>query len=107
VIWAVWISLALLVVVLAAGTWHVVTTGLETWRTFKRFTAVLGHAGDLITARLDELARKAETTGEQAERISASSRHLARSLAYMRIVADAAGDVRAAVTGLRGSVPRK
>ncbi|HSP73327.1 MAG TPA: hypothetical protein VLN26_13210 [Gaiellaceae bacterium] len=104
---AVWITLAFLVLVLVAGTVHVVREGLRTWRTVKRTMRIAGAGADALTARADAAARKAGEAGSAAERLSAATAHLSRSLAYARVLADAAGDVRATVTGLRGSVPRK
>ena len=102
-----WIALAFFVLVLVAGTAHVVREGLRTWRTVKRTMRVAGAGTDALTARADAAARKAGGAGSAAERLSTATAHLARSLAYARVIADAAGDVRATLTGLRGSVPRK
>ncbi len=105
-LWAVWGSLAFLLAVAGAGGYLVGRRALATWRTFKDFTALLGRANDAIAQRADEAARKAEPPGDGAQLASAVAR-LSRSTAYARLIADAAGDAGATVTGLRGSVPRK
>ena len=104
---AVWVTLALLVVVLAAGGVHVAREGLRAWRAFKRLSRIVGAGGEALTARADAAAAKAAGAGAAAERISAAAGRLGASLAYARVLADAAGDARATLTGLQGSLPHK
>lgn len=104
---AVWITLAFLVLVLVAGTVHVVREGLRTWRTVKRTMRVAGAGADVLTARADAAAQKAGGAGSAVERLAAATAHLSDSLAYARVIADTAGEVRATVMGIRGAVPRK
>jgi hypothetical protein len=106
-LWLVWIALAFLLLVAGIGGWYVVRQGLAFWRTLKAFTALLGRAGEMLTARADAAAAKAAGTADAAERLTAASAQLNRSLAYARLVFGAAGSARGAYTGLRGRVPRK
>jgi len=107
VLWAVWVALAFLVLVLAGGTWHVVRAGLSFWRTLRGFTALLGRAGDVIGARADEASRKSASAGDASARLAAANVRLARSLAYAEVVAGAAGGTHRTVRGVRRSLPRK
>jgi hypothetical protein len=107
VLLAVWITLALAVVVFAGGTLHVVREGLRSWRAARRLMAVVGAGGEALAARADAGAQKLDAAGSGGARVGDAVARLQRSAAYARVVADAAGDVRATVTGLRGAVPRK
>ena len=104
---AVWVTLAIVLLVLAGGGFHVVREGLRTWRAVRRLTRVLGAGGDAVTSRVEAATAKLDGAGAAAERLTDATARLQRSLAYARVVADAAGDARATVTRLRGSVPRK
>jgi hypothetical protein len=106
-LWLVWIALAFLLLVLALGGWHVVREGLAFWRTFKAFGALMGRAGEVLSARADEAARKGGGSGDAAARVTASVERLSRSLAYARVIAGSAGSARSAYAGVRGRVPRK
>ena len=106
-VWAVWIGLAFLLVVLAAGGVHVVREALALWRTFRAFTALLGRASSVLGARADEAARKAGSTGDVLDRLTVAVERLSRSLAYARVVASAGGGATAAYAALRGRMPRK
>lgn len=106
-LWAVWGSLAFLLAVAVVGGFAVARQALAAWRTVKGFTAFLGRAGDAITERADEAARKAGGSSDAVARLTAATERLSRSVAYARLIADAAGDASAIATGLRGSVPRK
>ena len=105
--WAVWGTLALLVAAVLGGGVYAGLAGLGAWRDFKRTSRVLGAGGDALTERADEVTRKADGAAQAGARIAESAARLQRSLAYARVVADAAGDVRAALTRLRGVAPRK
>jgi hypothetical protein len=107
VLWAVWIALAFLLIVLGVGGWHVVREGLAFWRTLKAFTALIGRAGDVLAQRADEVSRKAAGAGDRVERLAAATERLSRSVAYARIVLGAAVTARAAFAAARGWVPRK
>jgi hypothetical protein len=70
----------------------------------------MGAAG----AAVDELARRAEATGqragaaaEKAERLTGNVARLQSSLARLALLQAAAGEAGALFTGLRASVPRK
>jgi hypothetical protein len=101
----VWIALAFLLLVAGLGGWYVVREGLAFWRTLKAFTALMGRAGEMLTARVDAAAGK--TTTDTAQRLAAATTELDRSVAYARIVFGAAGSARGAYAGLRGRMPRK
>jgi hypothetical protein len=105
--WLIWLALAFLLLVAGIGGWYVVREGLAFWRTLKAFTALLGRASDVLTARADAAAGKASGAGSAAERLTAATTQLNRSLAYARLVFGAAGSARGAYAGLRGRVPRK
>lgn len=102
-----WVSLALSMLAVVAAGGLAARRGLTLWRDFKRFSRIVGAASDALASRADEAARKAGAAGSAAERLAAANGRLSRSLAYARVVADAAGDARATLTGIRGSVPRK
>jgi hypothetical protein len=104
---ALWVALGLFVLAAGGATAVLVLRGLRFWRDLKRFMRILGAASDLLGARADEAAGKAGGAGSGTGRLAASTARLSRSLAYARVVADAAGDSWATVTRLRGSVPRK
>jgi uncharacterized membrane protein YcjF (UPF0283 family) len=104
-LWLVWAALAFLLLVIALGGVHVVREGFAFWRTLKAFTALMGRAVDAVSARADELARKAGSVDPTG--LTDATARLQRSLAYARIVADASGDAWATISGIRGSVPRK
>jgi hypothetical protein len=106
-LWAVWGTLALLVAVLVAGGFHLVRTGLRTWRDVRRFTALVGAGGDVLSRRADSAGRKVEGLSAHGERAAAAVEHLQQSVAYAHVVAGAAGDTFAVVNRLRGAVPRK
>ena len=104
---AVWVTLALLVLVLVGGALYLVREGLRTWRAVRRFTRIMGAGADVLAARADEAARKSGEAGAAAERLAEAAARLQRSAAYAQVVADAAGDAGVTVTRIRGSVPRK
>jgi hypothetical protein len=106
-LWLVWVALAFLLLVAGIGGWYVVREGLAFWRTLKAFTALLGRASDEVTSRADAAASRAAGGGAAAERLTAATAQLNRSLAYARLVFGAAGSARGAYAGLRGRVPRK
>jgi hypothetical protein len=104
---ALWVALAVFVLATGGAAAFLVLRGLAFWRDLKRFMRVLGAGSDARAARADEAARKAGGAGSAAERLAAATARLSRSLAYARVVADAAGDSWATVMRIRGSVPRK
>src|SRR6188472_708118 len=106
-LWVVLLALALLVGVLAVGSWHVVREGLAFWRTLTGFSAFLGRASDAVGARADEASRKAAASGDAALRLAAANERLARTLAYAGVLADAAGGTRRTIYRARRSLPRK
>jgi hypothetical protein len=106
-LWAVWGSLAFFLAVTFTGGFLVGQRALATWRTFKDFTAFLERAGAAVGQRTDAAGRKAGAAGDAASRLTATTGRLSRSLAYARLIADAAGDTGATAVGLRGAVPRK
>src|SRR3954447_5457240 len=106
-LWAVWFGLAFLVVVLAAGIWHVVREGLALWRQLRGFSALLGRASDAIGARSDEASRKAAASSDASLRLAAANERLSRSLAYASAIAGAAGGTQASVYRVRRSLPHK
>lgn len=105
-LWAVWGSLAFFLLVAVAGGYVLWRRALATWRTFKAFTAFLDRAAAAIGQRTDEAARKS-ASGDAAARLAAATARLTRSIAYARLIADAAAGARALATGFRGAVPRK
>lgn len=106
-LWAVWGSLAFVLLVAAGGGYVLVRRALATWRTFKTFTAFLAHVADTIGLRAEEASRKVDASGDAAARLTTAAAQLARSAAYARLIAGAAGGARAVAMGVRGAVPRK
>jgi hypothetical protein len=106
-LWAVWIALAFAVGVTVVAAWFAVREALAFWRTFRAFTALLGHAADVLGARADEAARKAGSSGDAVAKLTVSVERLSRSLAYARAISGAGGGALAAYSALRGRVPRK
>ena len=103
----VWIALALLVLVLVGGLYHVVREGLRAWRVTREFVRVAGAGADLLAARADEAARKADGADAAAARLAQSSASLQRSLAYAQVIADATAGAYAALTRVDAAIPRK
>jgi len=106
-LWPVWAALALFVLALVGGTAFAVGRALAAWRDVKRLARVLGAGAAALGDRADEAARKVEAASGGAERLTGATGHLARSLAYARILAGAGGGVSAVLAGLRAAVPRK
>src|SRR4051794_29838825 len=106
-LWAVWGSLLFLFVVVVGGSVHVFREARSFWRTLRAFSGFLGRAADAISARADEVARKAEASGDATARFAAAVERLSRSVAYARAVGDAGGGVLVAYAALRAFVPRK
>jgi hypothetical protein len=106
-LWAVWIALALAVLLTVVGAVHVVREALALWRAFRGFTALLGRAADVLGARADDAARKAAASGDAVERLTVAVERLSRSVAYARVLGGAGGGALAAYAALRGRMPRK
>src|SRR5437763_933791 len=106
-LWAVWGSLAFLLVATVVGSVHIVREALSFWRTLKAFTALLGRAGDVLAARVDDASRKAAGSGDAVERLAVAVDRLSRSLAYARVVGDATSGAVASYIALRALLPRK
>ncbi|HET8607897.1 MAG TPA: hypothetical protein VFL66_12835 [Gaiellaceae bacterium] len=104
---AVWVTLGFLVLVLVGGTAHVVREGLAAWRAIRRTGRALGACAEALGSRAERVSRKAAGAGSADGRLAGATARLSRSLAYARVVADAAGDAGATLVRLRGSVPRK
>jgi hypothetical protein len=102
-----WAALGVLVVATIAGTAYV---GVRAWRAWQACVslAIAGVAGlDLLNARSEALATKAERVAAGAAELQAAVARLERSTARGRVLTGALGEVRDAVGAVLSYVPKK
>jgi hypothetical protein len=102
-----WIGLAVALVAAACSTVLVGVRGVQAWRTFRSFARSTTRALDEVTRSAAAAEAHATALTEGVERLTAATEHLGSSLAELAAIRAAADEARAAVAGLRGSVPRK
>ena len=101
-----WAALGFLVVAAVAGGIHV---GLRAWRAWQACVslAVVGAAGlDLLTARSEALAAKAERAAVGADELQAALVRLQRSTARGRVLVGALDEALDAVRSILSYVPK-
>jgi hypothetical protein len=102
-----WAALGFLVVATVAGTAYV---GVRAWRAWQACVslAIAGVAGlDLLTARSEALATKAERFAAGAAELQAAVARLERSTARGRVLTGALDEVLDAVGAMLSYVPKK
>ena len=103
----VWLSLAVLLVCVAGGAWHVFVRAREVLR------AVRGLGGGVseALARVDQAAARVSDSAARApgsaDALQPSLERLARSRAQLSALAAALGEAADLGRGVRGLVPRK
>jgi hypothetical protein len=84
-----------------------VLRGLRLLRTAKSFAHVANEALSGVMADAAKAERHAAALSGHTERLTVAVEQLQGSLARLTVLRSAAGEVKRAVDGLRGAVPRK
>jgi hypothetical protein len=103
----VWAALALVVVCLLGGAWHVFVRTRDVFRAFRELGGEVGDAlarVDESAARVADAAARAPASGDS---LGNSLARLARSRAQLSVLTVALGETAAFGRGIRGLVPKK
>ncbi|HVC88090.1 MAG TPA: hypothetical protein VNC40_11770 [Gaiellaceae bacterium] len=104
---AVWIALVFCLVALVAGPGFAALRGLRAWRSFRSFSRATGSALDGVMRTAASAEEHAESLTAGAERLAGATQRLQASLAELGLLRAAAGETGAAVSAVRGAMPRK
>src|SRR5262245_4074803 len=102
-----WIALAVFLVALTLGAFHLFRRVRAFMRTFSRFGEVADETLRSLTRSLDALARSSESFNSSQPQLEASIARLRRSIAQASVLLAAVQDVRASVMRLAAVYPRK
>ena len=102
-----WLAFGVLVVCAGAGTVILGLRALEAWRAFRSLRRSIGRGLGDLTARVTGVERRLAHLGDNAAKLDHARRRLERSLSTAAVLADALGEARSAVGGIRALVPRK
>jgi hypothetical protein len=89
------IALAVFVVAVVAGIAVAAVRGLALWRTFKRFRRTVLAGAEEMNRRVALLQRRADSLPAKAERLDEARASLEHSLAEVRVITGAFGEVAA------------
>lgn len=104
---AVWIALAVSVVVFVASAAFAGTRGLGAWRVQRHFRRRLIAAMADVTRRVDGIEQRLAAAGRTADELQRAQAELQESLAAARVLSAAFAEVRATVARFTGLVPSK
>src|SRR5262245_20744555 len=102
-----WIALAVLLVAVTLGAFHLFRRVRAFMRTFSSFGEAADETLGSLTRSLDALARSSESFTSSQPQLEASTARLKRSIAQASVLLAAAHDVRTSVTRLAAVYPRK
>lgn len=102
-----WLALGVFIVSGVAGTVLLGLRAFDAWRAFRSLRREVGRGlGDLI-GRVAGVETRLAHLGDNAAKLDKARTRLERSLSTAAVLADAAGEARSALAGIRALVPRK
>jgi uncharacterized membrane protein len=102
-----WVSLLFLVVAIVGSIAVAASRGLQTWRTFRRFSKTASSAVAMVLATAAEAERHAVAFTEGTAKLSAALAHLEKSRAELAVIQAAAAEAKSSLFAFQGAVPRK
>ena len=102
-----WLALGVFIVSGGAGTVILGLRAFDAWRAFRSLRRTVGRGLGELTGRVNEVEGRLAHLGANASKLDDARRRLERSLSTAAVLADAAGEARAALGGIRALVPRK